>query len=364
MLQKVCYEANVGTLIAQGFLCRLRSKIGDVQPDLDKVKRNSGGDYITASLAEAVDQADVVARAIRSAMQIIVAEGRKSIIFFCVDVEHCRRVSNELRKYGLEAPIVTAATPHGERDRIAEAFKQGRYHAICNVNVYTEGFNAKRVDAIVLLRPTLSKGLYVQMVGRGLRPHPEKADCLVLDYAHCIDEHGPIDCIDEGAVKLATCGQCGDVFSRAIRTCPNCGWAIPKEIVEREESEDREKRLHEAEASQRAILGSEPETLTVDDVQVNLHRKPGSPDSIRVQYRCGLTTFREWICLGHAGYAERKARKWWWERFGNESKTITVEDALGDMLLGHRIKSVTKTITVVRRGKYSEIVSHGIIRNG
>lgn len=364
ILNEVCYEANVGDLIAQGFLCRLRSKVGDVQPDLDKVKRNHGGDYVTTSLANVVATDDVIGKAVRSAMGHITREERKSIIFFCVDVDHCRRVSMELRKYGVEAPCVTAKTPQAERDRIAEAFKAGRYKALCNVNVFTEGFNAKLIDCIVLFRPTLSRGLYSQMVGRGLRLHPNKTDCLVLDYAHCIDEHGPIDCLDAGEVKLAICQVCGDAFSRAIRICPHCGWVIPKEELERVEAEEREKRLHDAEASNRSILGSEPEILNVSDVSVHRHRKPGAPDSIRVQYRCGLSTFREWICLDHPGYAGRKSRRWWWVRFGREeAETITVDQALEDMFLGSRIKDATQTITVVRRGKFTEIIGY-TLNNG
>jgi DNA repair protein RadD len=367
ILHEICYEANVGDLIAQGFLCRLRSKVGDVQPDLSEVKRNSGGDYIESSLAAAVDTPEIVIKAIRSAMGHITRETRQSIVFFCVDVDHCRAVSNELRKYGVEAPIVTANTPPAERDRYAQGFKDGRYKALCNVNVYTEGFNAKRVDCIALLRPTLSKSLYVQMVGRGLRLHESKNDCLILDYAHCIDEHGPIDCIDAGKVTLETCQACGDVFSRAIRTCPNCGWVIPKEEIERHEAEEREKRLHEAEASKRAIIGSEPETIDVSDVEVNLHRKTDSPDSIRVEYRCGLSVFREWICLDHPGFAGRKARMWWFVRFGSEAKTVTVDQAMSDMFLAQRLKAITKTITVIRRGKYSEITGYelnkGVLSN-
>jgi len=358
ILNKVCYEANVADLMHQGYLCNLRSKCGDVQPDLEKVKRNSGGDYVVKSLAEVVDSKELIPQTIRSVMALANQENRKSIMFFCVDVHHCGQVSLELRKYGIEAPTVTGKTPRVERDRIAEWFKMGRYRAICNVNVYTEGFNAKRVDCIVLLRPTLSKGLYVQMVGRGFRLHPDKDYCLVLDYAHCIDEHGPIDCIDEGEVKLATCGDCGDVFSWAVRACPNCGWEIPKKEVERVESEEREKKMHEAEASQRNIIGSEPETLKVSDVSINRHRKDGSFDSIRVVYRCGASTFREWICLDHGGYAERKARRWWAIRFGKaEAEFVTVDEALQDMLLNDRILEATDTITVIRKGKYTEILN-------
>ncbi len=360
ILHEVCYDANVGDLIRDGFLCKLRSKIGDIQPDMENVKRNSGGDYVINSLAKAVDIPQVVQKAVRSAMTIIHTEQRKSIVFFCVDVKHCHDVSMELRRYGIEAPCVTGKTPTAERDRIAEQFKQGYFRAICNVNVYTEGFNAKRVDCVVLLRPTLSAGLYVQMVGRGLRLHPSKTDCLVLDYGRCIETHGPIDCIEDEEVKMATCENCGDVFSRAVRTCPNCGWEIPKQEVERMEAEEREKQLHTTQAANRAILGTEPEELPVDGVTVHRHRKAGKPDSIRVQYRCGMSTIREWVCLDHGGYAERKARDWWGMRFGwQEAKTITVDEAF-DLFLSDRIAAVTETITVVRRGKHIEIINYKI----
>jgi len=360
ILHHVCYEANVGDLIEGGYLCRLRSKIGDAQPDLTEVKRNSGGDYIIKSLAEAVDKSDVVAVAVQSSMQTIMAEKRKNIIFFCVDISHCKAVSQELRKYGLHAPVVTAKTPASERDRIADEFKAGRIKAICNINVYTEGFNAKQVDCVALFRPTLSKGLYMQMVGRGLRTHPGKEDCLVLDYAGCIEEHGPIDCLDAGVVKIIECKDCGDTFSRAIGECPHCGWVIPKKEIERLESEEGERRLNEAKHSNKNILGSEPETLLVDAVTVHRHIKPEKPDSLRVQYRCGISTFREWICLDHGGYAERQARQWWRARGFSSWDTITVREALQDMFLPQWINDRTRTITVRQRGKNAEIIGYSL----
>jgi len=358
ILNHICYEANIGDLIRDGYLCRLRSKVGDEQPDLEAVRRNSGGDYIVKSLAEAVDKKDVIASAVQSAMRIIIAEERKNIIFFCVDVSHCKAVSKELVNYGLNAPVVTANTPPKDRDRIAEQFKAGKLKAICNINVYTEGFNAKQVDCIVLLRPTLSKGLYMQMVGRGLRTHPNKKDCLILDYACCIEEHGPVDCLEAGYVRLTECQECGDTFSRVVGECPNCGWVIPKIEMERMEAEDKKKRINDAKISNRSILGSEPEDVDVDSVTVHRHIKPGKPDSIRVQYRCGLTMYREWICLDHDGYAERKARQWWRERGFSNWETITVREALQDMFLPQWIRNKTKSITVKRLGKHSEIIGY------
>jgi len=361
ILNEVCYEANIGDLINDGYLCRLRSKIGSVQPDLSEVKRNSGGDYIVKSLAEAVDKECVVSQAINEAVKIIAAEERNSIIFFCCDVEHCKKVSQELRRYGIDAPYVTGKTSRKERDSIADRFKRGKLKAICNVNVYTEGFNAKQVDAVVLLRPTLSKGLYVQMVGRGLRLHENKEDCLILDFAHCIDEHGPIDCIDAGKVAITTCSGCGDAFSRAVRVCPNCGWEIPKEQIEREEAEEREKRLHEITTSKRSIISGEPEDLPVHGVSIATHIKAGKPNSLRVEYRCGLSVFREWVCLDHEGFARRKAEEWWRKRFNSNAPTVS--EAVSNLFLANDLNSKTEAITVVRRGKITDITDFKF-RNG
>lgn len=363
ILNEICYEANIRDLIYQGYLCRLRSKCGITQPDVENVKRNSGGDYIVKHLAAAVDNQKLVELAVSEAMKFIIAEKRKSVIWFCVDVSHCKHVSEELARRGVRAPYVTAKTSAYERDKTVDQFKDGHINHLCNVNVYTEGFNAKRVDCIVLLRPTLSKGLYLQMIGRGLRQHPSKEDCLILDFAHCIDQHGPVDLVEAGEVRMFTCKECRTVFAKAIRICPDCGWEIPKEVLEKIEKEEREKKMHDWKMSNRNVLSGEPETFEVNEVFVYRHCKPESPDSIRVEYRCGILVFREWICLDHGGYAERKARKWWADRFGlGTAKEIDVDTALFDnMFLAEQLNNMTASITVRKRGKFDEIVKHNII---
>ena len=359
LLHEVCYDANVADLIGAGFLCRLRSRISASQPDIANVRRNGRGDYIEDSLSEAVDVPEVVQAAVAEIVTIMRAENRKSAIVFCVDMAHCEHVSLEFRKYGIDAPYVTAKTTVARRDQLAAGFVAGRYKVLLNINVYTEGFNAKRVDCIALLRPTLSRGLYVQMVGRGLRLHPDKTDCLILDFAHCIEEHGPIDLPDDGDTRVIKCEDCGDVFSRAIRVCPHCGWEIPAKEVERAEAEERKRKLHERQASKASILSGEPEEYDVDDVTCHVHRKSGMPDSIRVEYRCNMTVFSEWVCLDHDGFAGQKARAWWARRFGREEAAkVTVASAMQDMLLNERIKDVTATITVQREGKLTNVIRH------
>lgn len=353
ILQDLVYEAHVGDLIADGFLCKLRSKRAEHQPDLSGV-RKTGGDYVVKALSETIDTDATVRDAVCELVKICDAENRRSVVVFCIDMEHCKHVSQELRKYGIHAPYVTGKTGSGERDRVAQDFIEGRTRFLLNINVYTEGFNAKRVDCVALLRPTLSKALYIQMVGRGLRLHASKTDCLVLDFAHCIEEHGPIDAPEDREVRLKACEDCGDTFSFAVGACPHCGWVIPPgEKRQVDEEIERERRAHEVHAANREILAV-PEWVDVDDVTVHLHKKDGSPDSIRVQYRSGLQVVSEWICLEHEGYAGRNAALWWAKRgLGN---VPTVSGALSDMFLGHRIAEKTKRIMIAKSGKYWRVL--------
>ncbi len=358
LLNEVCYDANVADLIRDGYLCKLRTKIGDVQPDLSDV-RKARGDYVVKDLSKAIDTPEVVRDAVKSALTICNAEQRKSVIIFCIDIKHCEDVSNEIRKYGYEAPVVTSKTTKHERKRIINEFANGGYRFLCSVNVFLEGFNVKRIDCVLLLRPTQSKGLYIQAVGRGLRLFEGKEDCLILDYANVINEHGPIDILDDDDIAMIECANCGDVFSRAVRVCPNCKWEIPKQEIERHEAEERAKKMHEAELTNRSILSGEPDDYTVSDITVHRHKKNGKPDSIRIQYRCGLNVFREWIALDHGGYAERKARLFWSTLFGDEeAKTITVDNALNNMFLAQQLTDKIEGITVIRNGKYNEVISH------
>lgn len=356
ILNEICYEASVTELIDDGFLCQLRSKVGSAEYDLSGVNRPPKADYTKRSLLEATEAPAVVRAAVKEAVSILNCKERRSIIFFCLSIQHCTQVSNELLRHGIYSPVVTAKTDSRTRKDILRNLSDNRIRAVCNMGVLTEGFDAPIIDAIVLLRPTLSAGLFMQMVGRGLRPHPGKQDCLILDFAGCIDEHGPIDLISNNNlyVAMAVCGECRESFSRAIRRCPECGWEIPKQEVERIEAAERKKRDHGTKASDHSILSDLAEVFTVDAIKVNRHKKEGSPDSLRIQFRHGLSVFTYWCCLDHAGYPGRLAHDWW-ARFIKEAPP-SVDDALCSLLTSQKILDSIQTVSVRKRGKYREVV--------
>lgn len=360
ILNEVCYETKVDELIRDGYLCPLRSKVSAECPDLSSVKK-SCGDYQQKSLGAVVRDAGLVQRAVSDALSHLDSEARTCCVWFCVDVSHCQAVLNELRYRREAAMAVTGDTDNQVRDRIVEEFKNRRFRHLLNVNVFTEGFNVKQVDAVVLLRPTLSKALFVQMVGRGMRLHPDKTDCLILDYGHNIETHGPIDAPYDGHVRVEVCANCREVFARGIRKCPRCGWEIPAKVIEDRKKAERERKLHEERAAQLAILGSTPQEYPVSSVMVSRHEKNGVA-SLCVAYRCGIQVFREWVCLDHNGYARTKAVYWWKARFGDDAHIPTVDEALEDMFLYHEIQKRTAAVTVVKRGKYNEIIGHKLIK--
>ena len=357
ILNHVCYEANVGDLIRDGYLSPIRTCEGDhATLDLSNVKKTAG-EFNLKDLALQVDKAEVVAEAVKHMVGTVRRENRKSIIVFCIDIEHCKHVAGELRRYGIDAPYILGSTKMSERDRLVESFKAGEFQFLLSVDCFFEGFNCKRTDCVAMLRPTQSKGLWVQAVGRGLRLFEGKPDCLVLDYGDNIMRHGPIDLPEDVEVKLATCGDCANVFSRAVKCCPSCGWEIPP--VQREmfaAEAERERVMHSAKAAAGMLL-NQPRWMDVNAVTIRLHRKAGKEDSVRLEFHCGMTLVKHWLTLDHDGYGSSQARKWLHDR---GLPVYTSVSEMMDKCEGADITAVVAKVLVRYEGKYLKIAAWDI----
>lgn len=178
--EEVVYQRTVLEMVADGYLTDVRGRTIDLDGlDLSAVKR-SGGDYSAASLGEAMLGADgprLIARAMYEH-----ARDRRSVVF-TPTVAMAEATAKELDAIGVPAGVVSGATPREERQRIYKAAADGRLRALVNCMVLTEGFDLPAMDCCVIARPTQSAPLFVQMVGRVLRPWPGKTDALVLDVA-------------------------------------------------------------------------------------------------------------------------------------------------------------------------------------
>jgi DNA repair protein RadD len=221
------------------------------------------------------------------------------------------------------------------------------------MDVLTTGYDEPAIDAIALLRPTKSTGLYVQMVGRGFRLHPSKQNTLVLDFARNVERFGPVDAIEvqerkpgEGTAPTKKCPNCLEILYAGVRICTACQFEFP----------EPEKPPIVPEASSRPILSTEPEPieeLEVTDVGYSRHEKQGKPPSLRVDYLLGYRIVAsEWICLEHTGYPRTKAEQWWKLR-SNDPPPATVAEAL----LYVDELPVPTAIRTQRDGKFTRVVS-------
>jgi DNA repair protein RadD len=202
-----CIQAR--QLIAEGFLSQpVVGQLGVELYDTSGLQLNRRGQFDAAD----VDRAFVGhGRKTASIVADVVAKSRDrmGVMLFAATVQHAKEVVASLPP-SLTA-IVTGDTPKSERESIIKRFKARQIKYLVNVSVLTTGFDASHVDVVAILRKTESIGLLQQIIGRGLRIDPDKADCLVLDYAENIETH----CTD------------GDLFAPEVRASYASGESVP-----------------------------------------------------------------------------------------------------------------------------------------
>ena len=153
--------------------------------NLSKVRSSAFGDFQVGELSDAVNTDEINDITVRSWMAK--APERRSTLVFCVDLAHVAGLTRKFRQHGFDARFVTGDTPRVERSELLDGFKQQKYPVLVNCGVFTEGTDIPNVDCIVLARPTRSRNLLVQMIGRGMRLHPGKENCHVIDLVSSLN---------------------------------------------------------------------------------------------------------------------------------------------------------------------------------
>ncbi len=185
VFEEIAYSRSLEAMIRGRFLCPVAGWRVTSDVNLDTVQVR-GGDFVESQLASVVDVAERNALLLRAYQDL--APGRRCIVF-CVNVAHAQEVAARFRDAGIRAAAVWGAMPKDERRTTLAQLSSGALEAVTNCNVLTEGFDEPRIDCILMGRPTRSRLLYAQMVGRGTRLHPEKSDLLVIDVADNSRKH-------------------------------------------------------------------------------------------------------------------------------------------------------------------------------
>jgi DNA repair protein RadD len=210
---------SVAWLIEQGFLSPYRA-FAPSNPDLGNV-HSRAGDYVPAELETVMGQSAIVGDAVAHYRRLA---GGKRAVAGCVSIKPSQAVAAQFKAAGVMAYHLDGTTPRVERRAAIKAFRDGHINVLTNVDLFGEGFDLPAIEAAILLRPTKSLALYLQQVGRALRPYPGKSHAIILDHAANIAAHGLPDEPREWSLEARERKRGGKSVEPnfAIRQCPRC----------------------------------------------------------------------------------------------------------------------------------------------
>ncbi|WVF66845.1 hypothetical protein IAT40_001587 [Kwoniella sp. CBS 6097] len=186
VFEEIVYHIDIRDLLEDGHLCDIKSTLVKAALNLDQVTMGSNGDFRTSSLAEKVDTDEVNELIVGTYLHK--AANRRSTLIFCVDLAHVSNLTNAFRSAGIDARSISSASKADIRKETIAAFGRGEFPVLINCEILTEGTDIPEIDCIILARPTKSRNLLVQMVGRGLRLSSEtgKENCHLIDIVDSV----------------------------------------------------------------------------------------------------------------------------------------------------------------------------------
>lgn len=240
--------ATIKELTEKGYLVPIKY-YAPSEPDLTGIKVTRG-DYAEADIERVMNQPTLVGDIVENWVNI--AQNRQTVVF-TTTVRHSIAVCEAFNKVGIPAEHVDGMTDKALRAETIKRFKAGYTKILCNCSVFTEGVDIPAISCVVMARPTKSLTLYMQAIGRGMRPFEGKTDMLYIDHAGACYEHGPVDemtewTLDEktkngskeneerkeNEVRPITCEMCFMVYQGQLK-CPQCGHTpdmtrLPKDV--------------------------------------------------------------------------------------------------------------------------------------
>ena len=350
---------SIRELVYGGYLSPLVSRATHARYDTGGIHKR-GGEFIEKELQERVDtgsQNEAIAREI-----VELAGNRKAWLIFCSGVDHSYHMRDELRELGITAETVTGKTPKKERNDILDRYRAGEIRAITNANVLTTGFDYPDIDLIAMLRPTMSAGLYMQMVGRGFRVKSHTDHCLVLDFAGVVAQHGPITAVEpedgtkekgdgDGVAPGKECPECHWIIPAAMRKCPNpdCDYEFPQE--------DKKLSLRDDD-----IMGDSM-VLNVQYWMWEQKVSKSGNDMVVVSYygNYGDPILREYLLLWNEGFAGRKSMKAFREIAEGSRANLSRVRTEKDMIDAMKNATPPHVVRWERDGKYKRVISREFV---
>jgi ATP-dependent helicase IRC3 len=185
VIDHIVYHKDYVDMIGEKWLSDVMFTTVKSNANLARVRTSKDGDFQSGQLSKAVNTEETNEITVQSWLSE--AEDRKSTLVFCVDISHLTNLTAVFRKHGIDARYITGSTRKKERGERLDAFKRGEFPVLINCGVFTEGTDVPNIDCVLLCRPTKSRNLLVQMIGRGMRLHEGKKNCHVIDMVASLE---------------------------------------------------------------------------------------------------------------------------------------------------------------------------------
>lgn len=239
VFQDMVRGPNTRELMDLGFLCDYRYFMPKMQLDTDGIKSRTG-DYARDEVEERATRPAIIGDAVEQYERHF---NGKSCVVFCVTIAHAERVLAAYQARGWRADIIHGKMTNDEREAVVRAFDQQRISVLVSVDVISEGFDIPFTQGVQMLRPTKSIVLYLQQVGRALRPKPDGSKAIILDHVGNVERFGLPDEERDWSLQGRTkrkstdlpihCAMCGEYFNfgavaKAAKECElgeSCGLA-------------------------------------------------------------------------------------------------------------------------------------------
>ncbi|KAI8941859.1 hypothetical protein NX059_003057 [Plenodomus lindquistii] len=248
VIDHIVYHRDYVDMIEENWLTDVVFTTVELKADLTKVGTSVNGDFQTAALSKAINTDETNDLVIKS--WSAKAKNRTSTLIFCVDLSHVTNLTNKFRECGVDARFVTGDTPTKIRSARIDAFRNGEFPVLLNCGVFTEGTDIPNIDCVLLARPTKSRNLLVQMIGRGMRLHKGKENCHVIDMVAALST-GVVSTPTLFGLDPAEIVELADMKKMT-------------ELRERKETE-KQREVQAAEIKQRTVAMKLPGTVTFTD---------------------------------------------------------------------------------------------------
>lgn len=230
LFKKLIYQKRIDELQSTGYLCPLRAVVTDFKAVVDTSKvRRTKQDFVQTELQAVTAIGSVVTDIVQDWLNKTNAS--LPTVFYASSVQQAEIFADVLKIFGFDFPLITAKTEKILRKQWLNDFEVGEQNGLINVATLTTGWDAPRLSCIVMARPTLSPGLFLQILGRGLRLHKSKFETLLLDYGENLERFGVIERVgpimesrfyhDEKSL-IIVCPTCETIASIYQLECDAC----------------------------------------------------------------------------------------------------------------------------------------------